>query len=592
MLLFYLNFENLNSVQFISLKIFLKKCNINYYYLDKKLIMDFYYDNFFFLFCKFEKSNINFLLNDSINFKISSDIKKGFNFVKHFIPMLSLNSFFSKNELLSFDNHIRLNLNLKNIEYVCEPKIDGLAISLIYKNGYFLRALTRGNGFLGEDVTDSCFMIKDIPFKLNSVHDIPNLLEIRGEIFIFNSDFNKINNILKFKGYSVFKSIRNATVGCLRKLNINILSKQYLKFFAYDIFLLIDNKNYKLSNFHYKNLINIKKLGFRVFDYFKLCNNIYDCINFYKKIFLDKINFNFELDGIVCKLNNISLRKKLGNNIKFPKWAFAYKFYDLKNYTSIKNIKFQMGQSGNLIPIVIVKSIIIFKTRISQVNFSNVNELILNDLRINDKVLIEKIGGIVPKIKNIFYNNRLTNSKKFKINYFCPFCKYKILKIGSHIKCSNLPFCFEYIIVNFKYFLSKDCLNIKGFNLKIINFFVKNKIIKNIYDLYNISYFHFFNVFTVGEKLILKLIKSIRSSREVTFNVFLFSLNINGFGKNSTKKFKFFINIIDNLKFVKKDFLFSLSISKLNIKNIFYFFNKSSNIDLIDALFKSGLIFK
>ncbi|KXT29364.1 DNA ligase, NAD-dependent [Candidatus Phytoplasma oryzae] len=562
----------------------IQKANFDYFQLNQSKITDEQYDNLLKELIILEQKYPEYKLSNSPTSKVGGFLSHKFKKVKHDIPMLSLGNVFDFQELKKFYDRIIKKHN--NVTFITELKIDGIAISLKYKKGILYQAITRGNGYYGELITNNVKNIKDIPLKIKEEID----LEVRGEIFFHFNDFEKLNQEQKEKKNFLFSNPRNAASGTLRQLNPNIASKRNLSSFIYSI---INPPSFikKQKNI----LIFLEKIGFSVNKYYKLVNSfeeLLEKINYYEKI---KKNLPYNNDGIVVKVNELNLYDNIGYTSKFPKWAIAYKFKTAESETIITKINFQIGRTGVITPIAFLIPTIVDGSVISKVSLHNYNYIKKKDIRINDFVLIHKSGSIIPEIIKIIKEKR-TNQVPFKMISYCPFCNSKLQKKEIEeieLFCLNEN-CEEKQIKELTHFVSKEAMNINILGNKTLAILFKQKMIKKKSDIYNLQNkknelekLPFF-----GKKKVNNILNAIEESKQRPLENVLFSLGIRHVGikiaKILIKKFK---NITNLTKASYKSILKINEIGDKISKSIFNFFQNEKNIKELNLLKQKGINF-
>ncbi len=548
-----------------------KKINkYSYYYFNKNknLISDKKYD---FLIKKLEKIEKKYPKLNSVKSptkNIYYKFLRQFKISKHKIPMLSIKSEYSIKKIYKYIKKIKK--IYPKIKFCCELKIDGVAISLIYKKNYLYKSLTRGNGIYGENVTKNIKVIKSIPKKIKKKINYKQL-EIRGEIFTKKKNFNYINK------KKVFSNSRNFTSGTIRLSNKNIIKKRKLSFIGYD--LIINNKR----NFFSKQSESLKilnSIGFKIDNKKIITSSFKKIINFYKKIKNQREKINFEIDGIVIKINNKNIQEKIKYNNKYIKWAIAWKFFPQKKITILKKIKYKIGKNGIITPIGIIKPINIGGVNIKKINLYNLNFLNKLNINLKDKIIIERSGDVIPKIYKIIHNQKNT---KINIINKCPSCKKKIDINVKQPKCNlglTCPKQLEKILVNFT---SKNGFNIPNIGPKIIKKLIKYKYINCISDILRLKKKNLLTIPKIKLKLANKIINSIKYSiNKIKTENFIYSLSIPNIGISTSKylskkikKIKKFINF-KNQKNIK--------INKLKYKSIINYLNNKNNLKQIKIL--------
>ena len=492
---------------------------------------------------------------DSPITKIGHKPNQKFSKVKHSQPMLSLENALNLDEIKKYIEKIMRYLNIKNqfIELIAEPKIDGLSIALKYEKGKFVSGATRGDGQAGEDVTLSLETIQDIPREISELKNI-DLFEVRGEIYMNKEDFLILNNTRKKRGEDLFANPRNAASGSLRQLDKKIVEERKLKFFAYTYGELSKKIIFKnQSDF----LNKIKNYGFPTSDLFKICNNFDDIELFYNKIEKNRDNLKYDIDGIVYKINNIDLQKRLGLVGRAPRWAIARKFPAEKTETRIKNITIQVGRTGILTPVAELEPVFVGGVKVSRVSLHNQDEIDRKDIRIGDTIKLQRAGDVIPQVISVNKNKRIKNSKKFFIPSICPCCKSKTYRKKGEvgIKCTGgLSKCEDQQLGSLEYFVSRNAFNIEGLGGKNLKKFWKEKFIKYQYDIFYLDKYKndIINKEGFGEKSYSNLINSINLKKTISLEKFIYSLGIPQIGQRTSnllsKHFKNFKDWFDSIK--------------------------------------------
>ncbi len=578
--------EDTIKKRLIELSNIIKKNNYFYHTLDKPKITDKEYDKFVKENNELETKYPNLKLDDSPNNIIGSVVKNKFIKIKHSSQMYSLPNAFNQEDIEEFIKRCVKFLNLKNHEkfdYICEPKIDGLSLNLTYKNGILISAGTRGNGFEGEDVTGNILNIKEIPKSLSGDH--PEFIEIRGEVFMYKEDFEKLNSSLKKS--DKFANPRNAAAGSLRQLNIKISHNRPLNFIAHG--LGKSSKNYKTIESFYRDLKNWK---IEPNNIFKSCKSINEIINFYNYVDQKRSNLNYDIDGIVVKINDFNLQSRLGYVGKNPRWATAIKFSAEKANTTIKSIDFQVGRTGAITPVARLTPVNIGGVLVSNASLHNFDEIRKKDIGILDIVEIERAGDVIPYVTKLIKKN-IKSKTKIDPPIKCPVCNSPTIKETDEaiLRCSNRYGCYSQILGQIIHFISKKSLNIEGFGEKQAKQFYDLNFIKNIEDIFYIEKFKKEIIELDGWGILSfeNLIRSINNSKKISLEKFIYSLGIRYIGevnseilaeefkdiKNMIKK----INIKENLE----------NIDGLGPKATFAiidFFSNQKNMDMLKNLQK------
>ena len=567
-----------------------RKLNEAYYDKNKPLITDAEYDTIKFELIELEKKykylQDEFSPSNTVGFKPSKIFKK----VTHREPMLSLSNAFDEKDLENFEQKILNYLNKTKefeIEYSAEPKIDGISASLTYIDGNLTRGLSRGDGKIGEDITENLKTIKDIPLQIIS-NDIPKDIEIRGEVFIQNSDFEKLKN--------KFANPRNAASGSLRQKESEETKKIPLRFIAYTYGYEKGLKDKNQSNF----LKSLSKWGFKINPYNKVLKGINNLMKNYNEIEKKRSEIDFDIDGIVYKINDFELQSRLGYVANAPRWAIAHKFSSDKATSQLLDIEIQIGRTGALTPVAKIKPVNIGGVVVSNATLHNEDEINRKDIRINDSVLVERAGDVIPHILSVDLSKRRNDSKKYEFPKKCPSCGSKIIKEFNSVskkfdavrRCSSEGYdCDKVAIEKIKHFISKEALNIDGFGKKIVENFWKLKLIKFPQDIFKLDYNKILNLEGWGKQSINNLKFSIEEKKNISLEKFIYSLGIRHIGLEGAKLISKHVKSSHNfLNIAKDENLKDLEnldgIGEMQIKSIKRFLSNKTNKKIVQDLQK------
>ena len=533
---------------------------------------------------KYPKIRNNDSPSSSIGFKPSKNFQKS----THRTKMLSLSNIFNKEDLENFEKKISnyLNRDLKNkIEYSVEPKIDGISASLIYKNGKLEMGLSRGDGSVGEIITENIKTIKDVPKYIKS-KNFPDDIDIRGEVFIGNKDFQKIK--------SKFANPRNAASGSLRQKDSKQTAKIPLKFVAYSFGYVNELKFKKQSEF----ITLLKKWGFKTNELNKTIIGIEKLILNHKNIEKKRFNLDYDIDGLVYKVNNIDLQKRLGNVANAPRWATAHKFSAKNSFSEILNIEVQVGRTGALTPVAQIKPVNIGGVIVSNATLHNEDEINRKDIRVGDHVKIERAGDVIPHVISVDLSKRKPNSKKFIFPKKCPSCGSNIVKdfnvstkkFDAVKRCSSDGYdCDKISIEKIKHFISKDALNIDGFGKKQVENFWELKLIRYPHDIFKLDFDTIKSMEGWGELSASNLKYSINKSKTITLEKFIFSLGIRHIGQENAKLIADSVRTLDNLLKINSSYNFNSftnidGIGETQINSIKKFFSTKKNLEILNEL--------
>ncbi|QCI18634.1 NAD-dependent DNA ligase LigA [Buchnera aphidicola] len=562
----------------------ISKYNYFYHTLDNPIVSDTEYDYLLNQLYNLESKYKEFITPDSPTQKIGANLLDRFKKVTHFFPMLSLENTFDLHGYLKFENRIKkFFITNAIIEFCCELKIDGIAVSLIYEEGILIRAATRGDGYFGENITSNVKTIKSIPTKLKG-SNIPKRLEIRGEIFMLKSDFSNLN-FQSFQGKKkYFSNPRNAAAGSLRQIDSKITAKRKLQFVCHGFHFFEKTKIFKT---HYDVLIQCKNWGIPINAEISIFSNYSEILKFYKKFEKKRLLFDFDIDGIVIKVNSLYFQKKLGSNNKSPKWAIAFKYFTKEEITKLNDIKFEVGRTGIITPVAYFNPVYISGVMIKKASLYNKNEIDRLNLHFNDYITIQRSGDVIPKIINVINNKRLQNAKKIIFPVCCPICNSELLKNRKDkiIRCPSGLRCNAQKKKIFCHFFSKNALNATGLGPEIINELIQKKIVSNLVDFFYLTQDHFKNIENIREKKSIKIIKTIYESKKTTMHRFIYALGILSVGEVIAEKLSNYFNTVNNLINASTKELESIDgIGKVVANNIFTYFNILENRQLVEKL--------
>lgn len=564
----------------------LKRYAYEYYTLDKPTISDHEYDMLYKELSDIYQEHPELISNDSITRTVGYQVLSSFKKVKHEYPMYSLDNTFNENDLVAFDK--RIQKELKHYTYVLEPKIDGLAISLTYKNGLLLRGVTRGDGVVGEDVTSNIKTVKSIPLKLSK----PINLTVRGEIYLKRTDFEVLNMMQEEQGLPLFANTRNAAAGSIRQLDSRIAAKRNLSAFMYNV----ANYNELGLKTHYESLTFLKELGFDVNDQIVKDQNIASLKRNIDKIEAQRVQNDYDIDGAVIKIDSFKQQEQLGFTIKYPKFAIAYKFDTIKAVTKVLDIIYTVGRTGQVTPNAVLEPVLVDGSVVSRATLHNFDYLHSKDIRKNDYVLIHKAGDVIPEVISYIKEKRPKNSKPEVMIKDCPICHGKLEQINNSVDyfCLN-PDCPAKEIETIIHFASRKAMNITGLGERIVENFYNDGLLKHISDIYLLKNKKdtIINKEGFGEKSFTKLIESIEKSKNNSFSRILFGLGIRHLGEKSAKIIARHYKSLDELMVATYEDLLNIDeIGPTIAQAIIDYFNNADNMKIINALKQAGLSFK
>lgn len=566
-----------------ELKNLLNMHSHNYYVLDNPSITDYEYDMLMRELIEIEKNNPDFISPDSPSQKVGGAILTEFESVEHDVQMQSLQDAFSKEEIYDFALRVEKALE-KGTEYVVEKKIDGLSVSLEYRNSLFVRGSTRGNGFVGEDVTNNLKTIKSIPLKLNVDVDY---LEVRGEVFMSKQNFKKINEIKEENGEEPFANPRNAAAGSLRQLDSSIAAKRNLDIFVFNI-QKIEGKEIKT---HLEGLEFLRTAGFKVIDNDKKFTSIDDVLKEIENISSERSSLYYDIDGAVIKVNNLAEREILGSTSKTPRWAIAFKYPAEQKETIVKDIFVTVGRTGVLTPNADLETVLVAGSKVSRATLHNMDYINMKDIRIGDTVLIQKAGDIIPEVVKVITEKRSGNELRFEMPKTCPECGSHVVKEDGEAahRCTGLS-CPAQQLKKISHFVSKNAMDISGLGEAVVKKLLDENIISSSADLYYIEKDAISSLDKLGEKSSENLINAINASKEKCLSNLIFALGIRHIGLNTAKLIASKFKTIENLINASEEELSLINdVGAIMAKSVVEFFSETSNLKLIEQLKNAGV---
>ena len=555
-----------------------------YYDEDNPEISDFEYDMMMNELKNLEKSFPELITAESLTQKVGGTVKEGFSKVTHEVPLQSLQDIFNFEELASFDERMKKEASQHELplSYVVETKIDGLSVSLEYKKGVFYRGATRGNGSIGEDVTENLRTIKTIPKKLKEDVDII----VRGEVFISKEDFEHLNEEREVLEEPLFANARNAAAGSLRQLDSSITKKRPLDIYCFNV-----QKSELPFKSHEESLEYLEKLGFQVNPVHIPCANLEEAISAIKKIGEDRENLSFGIDGAVIKVDNLELREKIGTNFKVPKWAIAYKYPPEKKETILKDIVCQVGRTGAITPMAILEPVKVAGSTIAKTTLHNEDFIKEKGLKIGDTVVIQKAGDVIPEVVEVVTSKRDGSEKEFVMPSRCPVCGAMAVREEGEavLRCIGIE-CSAKLLRNLVHFVSKEGMDIRGLGYAIVEELVNRKLIENIADIYYLKLEDIASLKKNGTKFAQNLMDAIAASKNNDLSKLINALGIRQVGTKSAKILAKEFKNIDNLMQATQDELVNIpDIGTITADSLFEFFKQDQTKDIIEKLKQAGV---
>ncbi len=557
-----------------------------YYDEDKPEISDFEYDMMMLELRTLESQYPELITKTSLTQKVGGHVKEGFKKVEHEVPLQSLQDVFNFDEIEAFDERVKKEAKENNIEapkYVVETKIDGLSAALEYQNGIFVRGATRGNGLVGEDVTENLKTIKTIPLELPEKINIT----VRGEVFISKADFEEMNKEREENEEELFANARNAAAGSLRQLDSKITKNRPLDIYIFNV-QKIEGKEF---NSHFEELEYLSKLGFNVNPVRILCENKEDVIKAINKIGEDREKLTFGIDGAVVKVDNLKLREIIGTTSKVPKWAIAYKYPPERKETILKDIVCQVGRTGVITPMAILEPVKVAGSTISKTTLHNEDFIKEKDLRIGDTVIIQKAGDVIPEIVEVVANKRTGQENEFIMPRKCPVCGAEAVREEGEaaVRCTGIE-CPAKLYRNLVHFVSREAMNIDGLGENIIGVLLEKKMINNIADIYDLEFEDIASLKKNGKKFAQNLVDSINRSKQNDLYRLITALGIRHVGVKAAKVLAKKFNTIDNLSKASVEELSEIEdVGTIVANSIKEFFEQEQTKDLILRLKRAGV---
>jgi DNA ligase (NAD+) len=565
----------------------------HYYVLDQPLVSDLTYDSLYQELRDIEEKYPELIREDSPTQRINAKPLPKFSTLLHKTPMLSLDNAFLEEDMTAFEQRIKKLLpDQEVVSYVGEPKLDGLSIELIYEKGLLVGAATRGDGTLGEDVTQNIRTIRSIPLTVipqaSESHTLyPKSFRVRGEVIMLHQDFIALNKERELKGETLFANPRNAAAGSLRQLDAKITSQRKLTAFFY---FLTDYSPFEFST-QIEILTFLKKLGFKTSPETTLLGNLSEVIQYYQKIVMKRTDFPYEIDGVVYKVNSLKQWNTLGYTAKTPRWAIAWKFKASNGETKIVDIIINVGRSGILTPVAIMEPVKIGGVTITHATLHNEDEIARKDIHIGDWVLVQRAGDVIPEVIEVLFDKRDSSVKTFSMPKNCPVCGSETARLPeqAYVRCLNAN-CPARVKETFAYFVSKSGMDIEGLGGKIIDKLIDTGTIRSIADIYRLTTVDLLKLPGFQEQSSTKLIQAIEKSKTIELGKFLCSLSIEGVGESTakliTQKYPAFQDII-NLSV--ESLLAIPGIGPITAVSLFDFFRNEKNRELIQELLNLGI---
>jgi DNA ligase (NAD+) len=563
--------------------------NYHYYVLDDPRIPDVEYDRQFRELQQLEAEHPELASPDSPTQRVGSSVDTSFDEVVHRIPMLSLDNAFSDDELRDFDRRVRDRLDAEEpIEYVCEPKLDGLAVSLHYDNGVLTRAATRGDGYTGEDITANIRTIPSVPLKLRG-SGYPAEVEVRGEVYMPKDGFEKLNQRLADQGEKTFVNPRNAAAGSLRQKKSTVTARRPLELCAYSLAVTDESR---LPDSHWACLQQVKNWGFRINPEMRLAEGVEACLEAYHELMNKREQLPYEIDGIVFKVNRLALQETLGFVSRAPRWAIAHKFPAQEELTIIEDVEFQVGRTGAVTPVARLKPVFVGGVTVSNATLHNMDEIRRLNVHIGDTVFIRRAGDVIPQVVKVVLDKRPANAPEVHLPEQCPVCGSDVIQIEGEAvaRCSGGLYCPAQRKEAIRHYASRKALDIEGLGDKLIDVLVDEDMVRTVADLYHLTRFQLASLDRMGDKSAANLIAAIDRSREPVLWRFLYALGIREVGEATAKALASHFGSLETIAAADEEALQQVpDVGPIVAGHVRSFFDQPHNQETLAALKAAGV---
>jgi len=566
--------------------------NYRYHVLDDPLISDAEYDRMFRELQELERQHPKLITSDSPTQRVGAAPLKEFATITHTIPMLSLDNAFSDGEVRDFDGRIkRLLDSSQEIEYIAEPKLDGLAVELVYVNGLFASGSTRGDGFTGEDITQNLKTIPAIPLLLleNEIK-APERLELRGEVILHHQSFRELNQQREQAGEPLFANPRNAAAGSLRQLDPRITASRPLDIFCHSIGQVL---GFSFET-HLQFLQTISKWGLKVNPLHRFCKGVQEVLNFYRQIEQQRESLAYEIDGVVIKVNDLRLREQIGMKTRSPRWALAFKFPARQEITQVENIIAQVGRTGTITPVAIMRPVRIGGVEVRRATLHNQDEIDKKDVRIGDWVVVQRAGDVIPEVVKVIEERRTGQEKKYNLPDRCPVCGSHVVRLDGEAahRCQNIS-CPAQLKESIKHFASRAAMDIEGLGDKLVDQLVEKGLINDFADLYKLTKAQLADLERMADKSAQNIIDALDKSKRVSLERFIYALGIRFVGEHLSRLLTRHFQKLDKLQQATYDDLIGIyEIGPQVAQSVVQFFKEQRNLQTIARLLKAGIQFK
>jgi len=564
----------------------LSRHNHLYYVDNNPQISDYEFDRLLRELIEIEKIYPKLFSPDSPSNRIGGIVAKGFTSFKHIVPMMSIDNVMNENEAFDFDKRIKKMLErTEDLEFIGQPKFDGVSASITYKNGIITNAATRGDGKTGEEITNNIKTIRSIPLKFMKSKILPELVEVRGEVIYPIDSFKNLNKDLENEGEPVFVNPRNAASGALRQLNSSITAKRPLDFFAWGIGE-VDGHTF---NNELEIINQLKKWGFKIENRIEICKNIYEAVKYHHKMEEERENLGYEVDGVVIKVNEVKLQKSLGTTAKYPRWSMAYKFKPRQATTKINEITVQVGRIGLLTPVAELEPVIISGITVKRASLHTEDIIRTKDVRIGDTVLVQRAGDVIPEVVKPITEKRKGNEKVFKMPLKCPVCSTPVEKENAYYYCPNIS-CPAQLKGRIQHLASRKAFDIGGLGEKIVEQLIEENFFNDLADVFYLTKDKIINLERFADKSATNLIEEIERTKNVEFERFINALSIKHVGERLAQVLAEYFDNLEQLSQSTYEELIDINTVGPEIaESVVKFFNNERSKTLINKFFESGI---
>ena len=563
--------------------------NTRYYVLDDPEIPDSEYDRLLRELQNLETQHPELITPDSPTQRVGAAPVQAFGEVKHPVPMLSLSNAFDEDELLAFNKRVIDRIGIQDsIEYAAEPKLDGLAVSLVYREGVFIQAATRGDGVTGEEITQNIRTIKSVPLRLSN-DNLPKVLEVRGEVYMPKQAFEDYNARAQAKGEKTLVNPRNAAAGSLRQLDPRITAQRPLEIFFYGVGWIEDGV---LADTHSAILDQLKCWGLRVCPQNSNVQGPVGCLEYYHKISRLRDSLPYEIDGVVYKVNRLDLQARLGYVARAPRWALAHKFPAQEELTQIREIVFQVGRTGALTPVARLEPVFVGGVTVSNATLHNMDEIERKDVRVGDTVVVRRAGDVIPEVVRVLPERRLPGAATVSFPQQCPICGSKVKRDegGAVIRCTGSLFCSAQRKEAIKHFASRRAMDIEGLGDKLVDQLVERELVTHVSDIYRLELPQLAALERMGEKSALNLLDALARSKKSTLARFIYALGIREVGEATARGLAEYFGSLEALMDANEETLKNVpDVGSVVANQVHTFFNQAHNLEVIQKLREAGI---